>query len=61
MLKNTHPIRNNAEGYGSNSHHTDSNDSDITEPSGRRLYYLPFLVIKMSSETSGYTLMCMTI
>jgi hypothetical protein len=23
MLKNTHPLRNNAEGYGCNSHHTD--------------------------------------
>ena len=37
MLKNTHPLINNAECYGRNSHHTDSNDCDITEPSGRRL------------------------
>jgi hypothetical protein len=29
MLRNTHPLRNNAEGYGSNSH----NDNDITEGS----------------------------
>ena len=61
MLKNTHPLRKNAEGYGCNSHHTDSSDSDIKEYSGRRLYYLAFLVIKMSSETSGYALICMSI
>jgi len=35
--------------------YTDSEDGDTTVLSGRRLFYLPFFALVLSSETSGYT------
>jgi hypothetical protein len=37
---NKHSLRNNADGYGSKTHYTDSEDSNNMAPSGRKLYYL---------------------
>jgi hypothetical protein len=53
---NKHSLRNNTKGYGGKSHKTDSQNSDITAPSGRELYHLQFSLHAASSETFGYTL-----
>ena len=35
--------------------YTCSKDNNIMAPSGKKLYYLLFLVLAVRSETSGYT------
>jgi len=55
---NKHPLRSNAERYGNKTQKTDSEDSETTTPSGRKLYYFPFSVLVASPGTSGYTFIC---
>jgi hypothetical protein len=43
-------------GYGSKTQYTDSQNSDITAPSGRELYHLQFSLQEASPETFGHTL-----
>jgi hypothetical protein len=52
---NKHLLRSNTKGYGSKTHWTDSQDSDITARSGRELYHLQFSLKAASPETFGYT------
>jgi hypothetical protein len=52
MHNGKHTLRSGEEGYGS----TDSEDSSTTAPGGRKLYYLPFLVLAASLGTFGYAL-----
>jgi len=40
------------------SHYIDSQNSDITAPSGRKVYHLQFSLQAASPETFGYTLVC---
>jgi hypothetical protein len=42
-----------AEGYEGKTHKTDSEDSDTTVPSDRKLYYLPFSVLASSPGIFG--------
>jgi hypothetical protein len=53
---NKHSLRSNTKGYGGKTHWTDSQNSDITAPSGRKLYHLQFSLQADSPETFGYTL-----
>jgi hypothetical protein len=53
---NKHSLRNNTKGYGGKTHKIDSQNSDITAPSGRELYLLRFSLQADSPETFGYTL-----
>jgi hypothetical protein len=55
MHKNKHPLKSNAEGYGGKTHQPDSEDSDTTASSGRKLYYYSFSVPVASPGTFGYT------
>jgi hypothetical protein len=50
-------LRSNTKGYGDKTHYTDSQNSDITVPSGRDLYHLQFSLQAASPETFGYTLL----
>jgi len=50
-------LRSNANGYGRKTHSTDSQDSDTTAHSGRKLYHLQFSFQVASPETFGYTLL----
>jgi hypothetical protein len=52
---NKHSLRSNEEGCGGRTHYTDSQNSDITAPSGRELYHLQFSRQAASPETFGYT------
>jgi hypothetical protein len=45
-------------GYGGKTHYTDSQNSDITTPSGRELYHLQFSRHVASPETFEYILVC---
>jgi hypothetical protein len=49
-------LRRSIKSYGGKTHHTDSQNSDTTAPSGRELYYLQFSLQAASPETFGYTL-----
>jgi hypothetical protein len=53
---NKHSLRSNTKGYGGKTYWTDSQNSDITAPSGRELYHLQFSLQAASPETLGYTL-----
>jgi hypothetical protein len=54
---NKHSLRSNTKYYGGKTRSTDPQNSDITAPSGRELYYLQFsLQAAASPETFGYTL-----
>jgi hypothetical protein len=53
---NKHSLRNNTKGYGGKTHYTDSQNGDITAPSGTELYLLQFSLQAASPETYGYTL-----
>jgi hypothetical protein len=55
---NKHSLRSNTNGYVGKTHYTVSQNSDITAPSGRKLYYLQFSLQAASPETFGYTLVC---
>jgi hypothetical protein len=50
---NKHSLRSNANGYGSKTHYTDSQNSDITAPIGIELYHLQFSLQAASPETFG--------
>jgi len=52
---NEHLQRKNGEDYGCNTEYTDSQDDNVTVPSGSKLHNLPFLVLAMTFETSEYT------
>jgi len=52
---NKHLLRSNRKGYGSKTHSTDSQNSNITAPRGRELYYLQFSLQAASPEAFGYT------
>jgi hypothetical protein len=51
-----HSLRSNAKCYGGKTHYTNSQNSDTTAPSGRKLYNLQFSLQVASPETFGYTL-----
>ena len=51
---NKYRLRSNTGGYGCKGHYTDSKDSDTTVPSETQLYFLPFSVLAVRSETFGY-------
>jgi hypothetical protein len=53
---NKHSLKSNTKGYGGKTHYTDSQNSDITAPSGRELYHLQFTRQVASPEAFGYTL-----
>jgi hypothetical protein len=53
---NKHSFRSNTKGYESKPHWTDSQNSDITVPSGRELYHLLFSLQEANPETFGHTL-----
>jgi hypothetical protein len=55
---NKHSLRSNKKGYGGETHYTDSQKSDTTEPSGSELYHLQFSLQAVSPVTFGYTLVC---
>jgi hypothetical protein len=48
-------LRSKTESYGGKTHETDSQTSDTTVPSGRKLYHLQFSLPVTSPETFGYT------
>jgi hypothetical protein len=52
--KNKHPLRSNAEGYDYNTLWIDPEDSAAVACISRKLYYFPYLVLAVSSVTSGY-------
>jgi hypothetical protein len=52
---NKHSLRSNTKGYGGKSHYTDSQNSDTTAPSGRKLYHLQFSLQAATPETFGYS------
>jgi len=52
--KNKHPLRSITEGHGCKIHYTDSEERDTMAYNGKKLYYLPFSVLALSMETSGY-------
>jgi hypothetical protein len=54
--KNKHSLRSNTKDYGGKTHQTDSQNSDTTSTSARKLYHLQFLLPAASPETFGYTL-----
>jgi hypothetical protein len=56
-----HSLRSNTKGFGGKTHYTYSQNSDITEASGRELYHLQFSLQAASPETFGYTLVCLTL
>jgi hypothetical protein len=56
--KNKHPLRSNTKGYGGKTHYTESQNSDTTAPSGRKLYHLQFSLQAASPETFGYKFVC---
>jgi len=45
----------NGEDYGCSTQYNDSQDDNVTVPSGSKIYNLPFLVLAVSFETSEYT------
>jgi len=49
-------LRSNKNGYSDKTHQTDSQNSDITAPGGRKLHHLQFSLQAVSPETFGYTL-----
>jgi hypothetical protein len=49
-------LRSTTKGYGGKTHRTDSQNSDITAPIGRRLNHLQFPLQGASPETFGYAL-----
>jgi hypothetical protein len=51
---NKHSLRNNKKDYDGKTHYTDSQNSDITAPSGTELYHLQFSLQAASPETFGY-------
>jgi len=51
-----HSLRSNENGYGSKTHYSDSQNSDITALSVRELCHLQFSLQAASPETFGYTL-----
>jgi len=53
---NKHSFRSNTNGYGCETHWTDSQNSYTTVCSGRGLYDLRFSLQAVSPETFGYTL-----
>jgi hypothetical protein len=53
---NKHSLRSNTKGYGSKTHQTDSQNSDVTATSGRELYHLQFFLQVAIPEIFGYTL-----
>jgi uncharacterized protein YccT (UPF0319 family) len=57
---NKHSLRNNTKGYGGKTHKNESQNSDTSAPSGRKLYHLQFWFQAASPETFGYTLAWMT-
>jgi hypothetical protein len=52
---NKHSLRSNTKGYGGKTRWADSQNSDATAPSGRKLYHLQFSLQAASPETSGRT------
>jgi hypothetical protein len=52
---NKHSLRSNTKGYGGKTHYTNSQNSDTTAPSGRKLYHLQFSLQATSPEAFGYT------
>jgi len=50
-------LRSNTKGYGDKTHNYDSQNSDITVPSGRESYHLKFSLQAATPETFGYTLL----
>jgi hypothetical protein len=54
MYNNEHSQRKNEEYYGCSTQYNDSQDNNVTAPSGSKLYNLPFLVLEVSFETSEY-------
>jgi hypothetical protein len=52
---NKHALRSNTKNYGGKTHYTDSQNSDTTAPSGRKLHHLQFSLQAASPETFGYT------
>lgn len=61
MHNNKQHLRTNTEGYGGKTYETGSKDSDTMAPSGRKLYYLLFLVLALNLGTSGYALVIRTV
>jgi hypothetical protein len=57
LTTNKHWLRSNAKGCGDETHKTDSQNSDTTAPSGRKLYHLQFILQAAGPETFGYTLL----
>jgi hypothetical protein len=55
-VNNKHSLKGSTKGYGGKTHYTDSQNSDITAPSGRELYHLQFSLQAASPETFGYAL-----
>jgi hypothetical protein len=53
---NKHSLRSNTNGYGGKTLQTDSQNRDISAPSGRELYHLQFSLQAARAETFGYTL-----
>jgi hypothetical protein len=53
---NKYSLRSNTKGHGGKTHKTDSQNSDTTEPSGKELYRLQFLLRAASPETFGFNI-----
>jgi len=49
-------MRSNTKDHSSKTHLTDSQNNNITAPSGKELYHLQFLLWVASLETLGYAL-----
>jgi hypothetical protein len=48
-------LRSNTNGYGGKTYQADSQNSDTTAPSGKKLFHLHFSLQAASPETFGYT------